>query len=276
MLSWLRIDARLWVFVSLIGLYTVLVMAFEEHVLHYDFQAPSGLQEPLGVVLGMLLVLRSNAAYNRWWEARTLWGRVVNECRNIALKASRMAAVPAAERDALLRVVVAFPYGLRDHLRDEARLQALPGFADATEAPAHVPSYLTSLLYERLNTWKRNGWIDPFDRLQVDPNASSWPDLYGACERIKNTPMVKAYQRYIRLGMIIYLLVLPWVVTDSPYLVVTMMVWTFFMAGIELTADRIESPFGRTTNDLQLDAICAGIERTVREIGRLPEEAASG
>ncbi len=88
---------------------------------------PSGLEATLSLVIGLLLAFRANRAFDRWWEGRTLWGTLVNACRNLAVKANNVIVERDNSLQELERLLVAFPYALRDHLRDGARLNKLPG-----------------------------------------------------------------------------------------------------------------------------------------------------
>jgi predicted membrane chloride channel (bestrophin family) len=118
----------------LTGLYAVLPALNEYTRFHALSDLPSQIHAALTLVLGWLLVFRTNTAYSRWWEARTLWGALVNCCRNLALKFARLLELPSTDRDALRGLITAFPYTLRDHLRGAASLEHLETVKAASTA----------------------------------------------------------------------------------------------------------------------------------------------
>ena len=124
-----RMIRGLWLPMLPIVCYVLLISwaDIQYHLEVYNF--PFAVITVLGTVIGLLLAFRTNSSYSRWWEARTLWGRLVNVSRNLAIK---VADLVKADQDDLNRFridIVAFAYGLKDHLRGESRLQSLSGFA---------------------------------------------------------------------------------------------------------------------------------------------------
>src|SRR5581483_8667479 len=108
----------------------------------------------LGLILGTLLVFRTNTSYDRWWEGRKLWGQLVNDIRNLAIKVQTCVRASAAEKQRLGRWLTDFAWALKEHLRGGVELNQLPGFADATERPQHVPSYISTKIYDQFEAWR--------------------------------------------------------------------------------------------------------------------------
>jgi putative membrane protein len=229
---------------------------------------PSDIHAALGIILGWLLTFRSNVSYARWWEARTLWGGLVNASRNLAVQLSDYVrpSDPASSR--CRRVIVAFPYALRDHLRSQASLQRLPGFADHQEQPAHLPSYLVSQLYDQFRTWKREQVIDGNELIVLDREASRLLDICGGCERIQNTRLIGSYRTFARQCVVLYLGTFPWgMVHDYGWWAIPLTaVIAYFMIGMETVAENVELPFGYDEDDLDLDRLCEVIDASVTEI----------
>lgn len=242
-----------------IGLYSGLVLLVERHLLGYDFVLPTGVHTLLGLVLGMLLVWRTNTAYDRWWEGRKLWGQLVNDSRNLALKVAAVSAADPDDRERFGRILTQFAWTLRDHLR-----QRDPG--------PHRPVEVARELYRHLKKWKSQGLVDGFEEILFDRQFSGILDVCGACERVRNTPVVRSLRNYVRQCILLYLLALPWTLEDRVGTVCLVMIVAYFMAGIELIAEAIEEPFGTERDDLPLDDICRGIETSVRQILALPAE----
>ncbi len=229
---------------------------------------PSDIHAALGIILGWLLTFRSNVSYARWWEARTLWGGLVNTSRNLAIQISNYVRPNAAERELCRRAIVGFSYALKDHLRGEASLQKLPGYSDATDRPVHLPSYLVSQLYEILGQWKRQGVIDTSELIVVDREASRFLDICGGCERIQNTRLIGSYRTFARQCVILYLGTFPWgMVHDYSWWAIPLTaVISYFMIGMETVAENVELPFGYDEDDLDLERLCEVIRSSVDEI----------
>ena len=99
-------------------------------------------------------MFRINRAYERWWEARTLWGTLVNVSRNLAIKAKALAEPDAMESRRLRTLIVGFCYGLKHHLRGDAALRKVTGFESTEDDPKHVPAYIVEQLYGLLSAWR--------------------------------------------------------------------------------------------------------------------------
>lgn len=226
------------------------------------FEAPPAiLYAAIGLTLSVLLVLRTNSAYDRWWEGRKLWGKLVNVSRNLVIKARTLARPEPAELARFADLVTGFATVLKDHLR---ALSAAP----APPPAGHVPSLRAVAIYDVLEGWRRAGAIDG-DRLRViDSEARELLEVCGACERILKTPLTTSYRVFLRQGMWLYLLVLPWgIIHDLDlWTVPVTIVQAYLFVAIDEIARAVENPFGLDEDDLDLDGICRGIEQSVRDI----------
>lgn len=249
-----------------LAVYSLLVALFDQAF--HKVVITASVHTFLGLVLGLLLVFRTNTAYDRWWEGRKLWGQLVNESRNFAVKISTCVRAEPRDKMAIAERLAAFAVALKEHLRGGVRLQDLPPYHDATENPAHVPAFITGDIYGRLERWRQAEQLGGFELLFLDRHASALLDVCGACERIRKTPISLGYRRFIRQAITIYLVTLPWGLVEllrfwAPPVV---MIVAYLMVGIEVLAEDIEEPFGLDKDDLPLDAICATIGESVREI----------
>lgn len=271
-------SVRLWVYVILLGLYAGVAVAKEYSPLDNLGDAPANLHAVLGVVLSLLMVFRTNTAYDRWWEGRKLWGQLLNDSRTLIVKVKHLSAVNAREKDHFTHLVISVVHSLRDHLRGPVNLQNLPGFEKWQANPRHVPAYLISLIYERLSVWREQGQIDGFTALMLDRHASAYSDIVGACERIRNTPLSESYRIYVRLCMIIYLVSLPWGLVEQlkAWTIPVTMMTSYFMLGLEMIARAVEDPFGTEADDLPLDDLSHNNEMHLHEILDLPTSTPPG
>lgn len=261
------ITARLGSFVIAMAIYSGCVTVY--HVFYPDtLQIHPELHALLGAILGVLLVFRNNTAYERWWEGRKLWGQLVNDARNLSIKVRSFAKVEPDELHHFGRLLVNFARALKEHLREGIRPKQLSLYNRIEAEPTHIPSHVVSMMRDKIRTWKRQGKIDGFDDMILDVHVRSFMDICGSCERIRKTPIAPSYIGFIRQSMVLYLITLPWgLVNNFNYWTIpgAMMV-TYFMIGIELTAESVEEPFGRSEDDLVLDEICQSIELSVTEI----------
>jgi putative membrane protein len=227
-----------------------------------------------GILLGVLLGFRNREAYERWWEARRLWGQLVNDGRNLCLKAR--ALVGPAEAAALRPLIPGFAFALKNHLRGGGRtLKDVPGFESDTAKPAHVPLHLAGRVYDVLAGWTADRISDVHFQT-LDLHAKGLMDVSGACERIRFSPVPISYRALLRHGTIFYLASAAWFLAgDYGYWTAAVVaLLTYFLLGIEFTAEDVEEPFGKDGDDLDLGKFCRTIQTGVEEIlGKPPTEA---
>jgi putative membrane protein len=216
----------------------------------------------------MLLVFRMNTAYARWWEARTLWGGLVNASRNLAVKIVTLPKVSASQVAQARELLLHFPPLLKDHLRNEVDPQKVPPLASPAADLVHHPSELVQQLYALFQNWKLQGWIDGQDLRIIDRDAALLLDICGGCERIRNTPTVRSYRIFARQCVFLFLATFPWgIANDFDWWTAPMTAITaYFMIGLETVAEHVEEPFGYDEDDLDLDALCQTISRSVNQI----------
>ncbi|MFY7971952.1 MAG: bestrophin family protein [Flavobacteriales bacterium] len=231
------------------------------------------IQSLLGFVLSLLLVFRTNTAYDRWWEGRKLWGALVNNSRNFALKMN--AILPSddhASRRFFKEAIPHYASALRDHLKsEEVRLEldenSHPDF-NHIDRSKHIPNQIASLLYQRTFRMNKEGKISMDQFLSIQPELQSFTDICGACERIKNTPIPYSYSVFVKKFIFFYTISLPiGFVFSLGYYVIPVSVLVFYaLTSLEIIAEEIEDPFGGDTNDLPTGLIAANIRKHVGEI----------
>jgi putative membrane protein len=227
----------------------------------------------LGFVIGLLLVFRTNSAYDRWWEGRKQWGALVNNCRNIAIKTN--AAVPEGEKESrqlFSDLVPLYVYAMKEHLRNGVKIKALPeqDFVSKSEMArsSHIPNLIASKLYAELHRLYKVKVISGDQLITLDKEFKALTDIIGACERIKNTPIPFSYNLFLKKFIFAYTITLPFgLAHDFHYWTVPISVFVLYIFGsLELLAEEIEDPFGLDTNDLPTDDLADKINDNVREI----------
>lgn len=268
MLAGLPVLGRVWLYSLLVGAYSGLAVWKEHSPLRDRWDQPAQIHEVFGLILGLFLVFWTNRAYERWWEARTLWGQLVNTSRNQAVKLKNLLKLPASDLRQCESILIGFPYALKAHLREGCELKQVPGFADSADNPGHVPIYLVSLLYDRFRKWHQMELITGDELRILDLEATQLLEICGACERIRNTLIANSYRRFIQQLVVLHLIALPWGLAqefgDATVVIVT--IAAYFMIGVTVIAHAIEEPFGRDEDDLDLNQLCDKIEGGVREI----------
>ncbi len=216
------------------------------------------------IILGLLMGFRNRAAYDRWWEARGLWGQLTNDSRNLAAKVAAFVPAAAAAEGRVAETLAGFAVALKGHLRDERpRLREIGGFEHETDDPANVPLYLARRLYAAVAGWKHSGVIDGAILWVLDPHLRGLMDVCGGCEKIRGTPLSPSYKALLRTGLVVNVLFGPWFVAPEFGLwgVPVFELVCFFLLGVELIDTVVEEPFGREHDDLDLDRYC----RTIRD-----------
>lgn len=231
----------------------------------------SGIFSLLGIVLSILLVFRTNTAYDRWWEGRRLWGTLVNNTRQLAIMLE--ASLPKDDKDSrqfFARHISNFGVALKEHLRKGVKLEELEltekELAELT-SKGHKPNHIAFMIYERMQTIYRAGVFTDADIINLKQQHQVLTDVMGACERIRKTPIPFSYAVYIKLFISAYIIMLPFgLYTDFTFYTIPLSMFiSFTMIGVELMAQEIEDPFGLDCNDLSTGAIAKTIKDNVCE-----------
>lgn len=222
----------------------------------------------LGFVISLLLVFRTNTAYDRWWEGRKLWGSLVNSSRNLALK---LAAILEDENDKAFfrKMIPNYASVLHVHLHNSDTAKQLFDDLDLEiDHHKHKPNQLAKLLFQRINELHKQGKISGDQLIIINNEFTSFTDICGACERIKNTPIPYSYSAFIKKFIFFYVMTLPFGYAFSlGYYVVPVVVFIFYvLASLELIAEEIEDPFGDDDNDLPTRKISENIKKHVEEL----------
>ena len=262
-----------------VGIYSGLVAYFEINYFHLSENSHIKnlpvMHSLLGFVISMLLVFRTNSAYDRWWEGRKLWGALVNNSRNLAIKLAAMLPENDVEHRLFFkRIIPAFAHALHNHLRRESTRIELFEDVDAHHAfkqidhKKHVPNQVATLLFKQLNDLYKKGSITGHQLFVLNAELQSFADICGACERIKNTPIPFSYSIFIKKFIFIYVMSLPFGLAFSlGYYVIPVVAFILYvLASLELIAEEIEDPFSGDANDVPSDKIAATIQNNIAEL----------
>ena len=231
-----------------------------------DLKNISLMHSLLGFVISMLLVFRTNTAYDRWWEGRKQWGSLMNSSRNFSIKMNGLLRADLTDERAFYREMIPnYAFALKNHLRGKylsGEFNDSPLFHKDTLRPSeHVPNQIAAAIFAKTIDLQRNGVLLPEEVLLLKSELESFTDVCGACERIKNTPIPLSYSSFIKKFIFTYCLTLPiGYVFSLHFLVIPFVMFVFYiLASLEVIAEEIEDPFGEDSNDLPVERICHGI-----------------
>lgn len=229
------------------------------------------------IVLGLLLVFRTNTAYDRFWEGRKCWGVLNNNIRNLSRQiwVSVIEEKPEdrAEKIAAMKLLVAFAIAMKLHLRNEPINVELEEMMPSTHyyklktmnnPPLEIAFWISDYLQKQYEDQR----LSLYQLTAMQELLNGMVDMLGGCERIQKTPMPLAYAIHLKQLLLIYCLLLPFqLVKDLGFFtgaIISLIAFTLF--GIEEIGIEIEDPFGRDPNDLPLDNICNNIKRNLEDL----------
>jgi putative membrane protein len=238
-----------------------------------DLAIEVGPHEVAGVLLSLLLVVRTNAGYERWWEARKLWGGIVNQARNLTLIALAHGPNDGRWREQIVRWIAAFPYVAKARLRGESDISELKTLLGeeqvaGVQSAEHMPSYVALRIAALLREGCECLGMDRFAFLQAERERCALLDHLGGCERIRKTPLATVYSITIRRFILLFLGTLPFALLHKFEREWLAPLVTFLLAYPVLTLDllgiELQQPFStRSLNYLPLDDICRSIEKNL-------------
>jgi putative membrane protein len=221
----------------------------------------------------MLLVFRTNTAYDRWWEGRKQWGSLVNNSRNLAIKLHSMLGVEEeTHRSFFRKTIPMYAAALAHHLRAESTRLALDDKEhpelSGLDSSQHIPNQIATLLFQRVNRLYEEGKIKGDQLIILNNELQSFTDICGACERIKNTPIPFSYSVFLKKFIFFYVMTIPFsFVISLGYIAIPVVGFIFYvLASLELIAEEIEDPFGGDENDLPTEKMAGNIKKHVAEI----------
>ncbi len=243
----------------------------------------------IGVAISIFLGFRNNASYDRYWEARKLWGRMVNVSRSWARQVSTLIQAPAGAdasvqaevetiQETLILRQVAYVHGLRLHLRKEERWEQLGAWLDADEmarlrTESNRPAAISQISGEIVADAWQKGFVHPMHVPVLEGSLTEITGIQGGCERILATPVPFVYNVLMHRIVGLYCIFLPFGLVSSTHwftpIAVAFIAYAFY--GLDSIGDEIEEPFGRDPNDLPLTFLSRMIEVNLRQRTGDPE-----
>ncbi|WP_212002577.1 bestrophin family protein [Chitinophaga sp. HK235] len=265
--------------ILLVAVYTMAINTLYYRFDFTDISIPIAVPMVLGTVLSLLLAFRSNQAYDRWWEARTIWGAIVNDSRSLTRQVlSLMDATYQSEelahfQERFVKRQAAWCFSLGQSLRKTDPLKGLDRLLTRRELNHlmkydNVPAALLLLHGKDLKLALDNGWINQYQQMCMDETLSRLTDSMGRCERIKNTVFPATYSLYTHFTLIFFILLLPFALIDvmgfMEIPLVIAIAASFLL--IEKMGINLQDPFENKPTDTPVTTIARNIEKDLRQM----------
>lgn len=264
-----------------VAIYGILIEVIYNNFHITSISIPMTIHTVLGTIISLLLAFRSNQAYDRWWEARIIWGAIVNDSRTLARQIISLmdntyddeSIKPFKHR--MINRQIAWCYALGQGLRKKDPMPFIKKFVSEEEVEfveefdnKHVG--LLQLHARDLRNALKQGWINPYQQIEIDGTLTKLCDSMGKCERIKNTVFPSTYSLYIHLALHFFIILLPFGLVDlfGLFMVPVLMVIAACFFLIEKMAIHLQDPFENKPTDTPVLTISRNIERDLKQMMR--------
>ncbi len=264
---------------SLLALYSTLVYVAHTSYGFPGVSIPIAIPGILGTIISLLLAFRSNQAYDRWWEARTIWGAIVNDSRSFARQVLTFvdnaydSEDKSAMKERIIKRQIAWCYSLSHQLRGQNAHQGIDKFVSGEERQAlhtvnNVPLGLLEQHGNDLRLLFRLGWVNEYQQVAMDETLNRFSNAMGGCERIKNTVFPVTYSVYIHVLVLLFVMLLPFSIMEFFGIfqipLVVAISSAFFL--IEKMAIHLQDPFENKPTDTPTTTISRKIEQDLRQL----------
>jgi len=250
---------------------------------------PFSLTAIIGSALAIFIAFRNNTSYNRWWEARTQWGTIVNSSRIFARQiiantahAVAIGKISHQQYDEYTKDIVkrqiAFAHALRLHLRRQTSWDELAAFLPVQEYnelihKSNKPNFILQKQGEKIKEGIRTEFLGAFDNISIEPTLASFTIAQGICERIKYTPLLRQYHYFTKLFLLVFMVLLPCTLIGDftklniDYMMIPVSILISFIFGVMSKVGEVnENPFENTITDVPMTSICHTIECDMKEM----------
>ncbi|MEA5462422.1 bestrophin family protein [Leptothoe sp. PORK10 BA2] len=225
------------------------------------------------LVLGLLLVFRTNTSYERFWEGRKLWGTMINTVRNLARQIWVSVDTSRQSKEQALKLLLGFAIATKQHLRYQPCAPELthllpPAQIDQLSGMNNPPLEIAFWLNDYLQIQQLKGRINPYQFQAMTQQVNILVDTLGGCERILKTPLPLSYSIHLKQLLVMYCMALPFQIVSelNGWTIPVVALVAFAVFGVEEIGLEIENPFGCDLNDLPLNEICQTMERNIQDL----------
>jgi len=276
-----QLTKELWPVIALVTAYSIGISLLDQKYHLEDLHMPAGLATLPGALIGILLAFRTNACYLRWWEARILWGKIVNDSRNWVRQILEFAtpttdeglAKPDSQIVQMAHRQIAWCYALTRSLRKQDPFVDIGGILPPAELEQlqnqkNVPNAILLNQARNLRNLRNQNRIDSFQFIRLEETLTRLTDSMGGCERILNTPFPQSYQIWIKYLIYLFIIFLPFALVDMPavgLVFVTVPIAVGFLI-IDRVATYLEDPFVHRVSSTPMLTLSRTIEINIRQM----------
>lgn len=265
--------------IAFVTIYGLLIEIVYQNFEIKNISIPMTVPTVLGTIISLLLAFRSNQAYDRWWEARIIWGSIVNDSRTLARQILFLVESPYESeniegfRHRFIKRQIAWCYALGKGLRKEDPMPMVEDLLSKSDYE-YLKGYdnkhvgITQLHARDLNNALKQGWVNPYQQIEIDSTLTRLCDAMGKCERIKNTVFPATYSLYIHIALHFFIILLPFGLVDlfGFLMVPVLIVITACFFLIEKMAIHLQDPFENKPTDTPVLTISRNIERDLKQM----------
>ncbi|MFP5436735.1 MAG: bestrophin family protein [Bacteroidia bacterium] len=261
----------IWIDIAAIVTYAIVIGTLDHNTVLREISIPLPITSVMGTIVALLLAFRTSQSYDRWWEARKVWGEIVNDSRTLIRQVKQFLPDAASETDLkeFAERQIMWCYSLSENLRKMPYSANVRSYLDKyTISANNIPAELLNRHADHLALLAKTYVMNDNKQVQIDSTLARLNDAMGKCERIKNTVFPKSYSLLIHF--LIYMLssILPFGLDDGyPALeiILTIIISLMFIT-VEQTAIIMQDPFENKPTDIPMTALCAVIENNIKEI----------
>lgn len=253
-----------------ICLFSMAVGWLDNYQLLKEVSFPIGVPTMIGTAVSLLLAFRISQSYERWWEARIIWGAIVNDSRTLIRQAIQFTNEDAkSEIQSFATRQIIWNYALGESLRKTPFTDKVQQYlVEHDVAAANIPNALLDKHSEQIKKWAETGVITEFRQIQLDTTLARLCDSMGKCERVKNTIFPRSYSVLVHTLIYTFAFILPFGLDDAHVIaeiLMTIIIPVMFIA-IEKTAIIMQDPFENTPVDTPMTALATTIEINIRQM----------
>jgi putative membrane protein len=264
---------------ALLLAYTTLFEIFHHYFINISVDVPIAIPTMIGTIISLLLAFKSNQAYDRWWEARIIWGSIVNESRTLVRQILTFYKDPDFSVEAnefkknFTKRQIAWCYSLGQALRNKDAIKPIKNLISEEELRfvknhQNIPNAILLLHARDLRIARKQKRFNTYQQVEIDNTLTRLCDAMGKCERIKNTIFPTTYSMYIRMTLCLFVLLLPFglisLLSWFAIPLITIIGGTFFL--IEKMAIHLQDPFENRPTDTPVTAISNTIEKNLMQM----------
>jgi putative membrane protein len=279
------VASELWRHFIAVILYVSAIEALDIRYEWKDSAFPLPVIAIMGTVIGLLLAFRTNSCYGRWWEARILWGAIVNDSRTWTRQLLEFTASTDSDRSTTLTRLchrqIAWCYSLSRTLRGQDATQDIGELLTEEEISElrekHIPNLLLLRQGQELRALRQQGHLETFEFIELEKTLLRLTNAMGGCERIRNTTFPRSYTRIINLLIYLFVICLPFGLVELPWfgLVSTSISFAFAFLMVDRVSIFLQDPFSNRPSDTPTQSLSRTIDINIREMlgeTNLPEK----